>query len=36
MNSMMRRIIERKIRGEDYVEELQEFFTKIQRTCSML
>jgi hypothetical protein len=34
-NLMMRWKIERKIRGEDCAKELQEFFTKIQRTYSM-
>jgi hypothetical protein len=36
MNSTMRQKIERKVRGEDCAEEQPEFFTEIQRTCSML
>ena len=35
-NSMTRRKIERKIRGEDCAEELQKFYTEIQCTFSML
>jgi hypothetical protein len=33
---MMRRKIERKIKGEDCAKELEEFFMEIQCTCSML